>query len=666
MIPQATVDQILDTARIDEVVGDFVTLKRRGANLIACCPFHNEKTPSFYVSPSKGIFKCFGCGKAGSAVGFVMEHEHCTYVEALRYLANKYHIEVREKEESLEELAQKQRTESLMLVSEFAQKFYVDALKTGEGRAVGQAYLRQRGLDDETVAHFGLGWAPGGRTAFTDTAIAAGYKPEYLVETGLSIRYDDGRLVDRFHERAMFPIHSLSGRVIAFSGRTLKSDPNIAKYVNSPETPIYIKSRALYGLYLAKTEISKQDRCYLAEGNVDVLSMHQLGIRNILASCGTALTTEQIRIIGKFTENVTVMYDGDKAGIHAALRAIGMILEQGMNVSLLLFPDGDDPDSYCRKHTLEEVRDFISRNEMDFLSYMIQVNPVPLNDPLGRAKLINEAADTIALIPDAVKRTVFVSSAAEKFGIDVNVIFQRISETRRRLADERDKAMERDKRRAAADVKSEPDFSGQPAAPVAEALETESLPTLEALLEVKSVAPAERDLLTFILTHGTEVLDFETDSEYYSGSELDKPLVADFIRTALEDDGASFLNSVFGRAYDAYMAEYDEGYSQNDIIRKLMNSSDRAVALVTAELSVERYQLTVREFESALTAVSTWLVTFVPKAILCFHDSHLCHSIAVVREKLPGASEPEEQTRLLSEMRRLQAIQRKVKARLGR
>ena len=406
MITQATVDQILDAARIEEVVSDFVTLRRRGASLVACCPFHNEQTPSFYVTPSKGIFKCFGCGKAGSAVGFIMEHEHCSYVEALKYLAKKYHIEVQEREDSPEELAQKQKSESLMLVSDFAQKFFSDNLKTAEGRALGLQYLHSRGLDDNTIARFGLGWAPSAKSALADAAIAAGFKAEYLIETGLCIRYDDGRLVDRFHERVMFPIHSVSGRVIAFSGRTLKSDTNIAKYVNSPETPIYVKSRALYGLYLAKASIARYDRCYLAEGNVDVVSMHQLGIDNVLASCGTSLTEEQIRIIKKFTENVTVMYDGDKAGIHAALRAIGMILKEGMNVRLLLFPDGDDPDSYCRKHTLEEVRSFIASNEEDFLSYMIRVNPLGDGDPLKRAKLINDIADTIALIPDAVKRSV--------------------------------------------------------------------------------------------------------------------------------------------------------------------------------------------------------------------------------------------------------------------
>ena len=311
MIPHETVDRILDAAQIADVVGDFVTLKRRGANFTACCPFHNEKTPSFYVSPSKGIYKCFGCGKSGTAVGFVMEHERLSYAEALKYLAKKYNIEVVEKEVSAEELALRQRNESLLLVSEFAGKFFQDSLSTEDGRTIGYAYFRSRGLEDETIRKYGLGWAPRNRTSLSEAARAAGYKEEFLIETGLSIKYDDGRLVDRFHDRVIFPIHSVSGRVIAFGGRTLRTDKTVAKYVNSPETEIYVKSRSLYGLYFAKSEISRLDRCILVEGYLDVLSMHQLGITNVVASSGTSLKVEQIRLIRKFTENITIIYDYD-------------------------------------------------------------------------------------------------------------------------------------------------------------------------------------------------------------------------------------------------------------------------------------------------------------------------------------------------------------------
>ena len=663
MIPQETVDRILDAARIDEVVGDFVTLRRRGANLVACCPFHNEKTPSFYVSPSKGIFKCFGCGKAGSAVGFVMEHEHYTYVEALKYLANKYHIEVKEKEETVEEIAARQRTESLMLVSEFAQKFFVNnLLHTDEGRNLGLAYLHSRGLDDETIERFGLGWAPSGRTALTDAALAEGYKAEYLVEAGLAIQYDDGRVVDRFHERAMFPIHSLAGRVIAYSGRTLRSDSEVAKYVNSPETPIYVKSRALYGIWLAKGDISKADKCLLAEGNVDVVSMHQLGLRNVVASCGTSLTEEQIRIIKKFTNNITVMYDGDKAGIHAAQRAIGMILKEGMNVSLVLFPDGDDPDSFCRKHTLEEVRAFISENETDFVSYMALVNPVPANDPLGRANLINDIADTISVIPDAVKRSVFVDALAQRFGVETRIIFERINADRRKMIDDERKEAERARRRAEAGL--QPDYD--PARGEAPAPAPRPAPQgLEAMEVNKTLAPAERELLTFILSNGTDELDFESDSDYYSGSEDDKPTVADFIRASLEADGIAFSNKAFRDTYDAYMKEYDEGYGQEEIVRMLLNSPDRTVAFVTAELSMEKHQLTVKNFEDALTTRASWLVNFVPKAILVYAEKRIEDRMSTLIKSLATASEGE-QIAIMSEMQKLSAAQKRVKIKIGR
>lgn len=663
MIPQETVNLILDTARIDEVVSDFVTLKRRGASLVACCPFHNEKTPSFYVTPSKGIFKCFGCGKAGSAVGFVMEHEHLSYVEALKYLAHKYHIEVKEKEETAEDIALKQKNESLMLVTEFAQKFYVESLHSQEGRALGLSYLHSRGLDDETIDRFGLGWAPSGRTALTDAASREGFKLEYLEEAGFISRHDDGRVLDRFFERAMFPIHSLSGRVIAYSGRTLKSD-GIPKYVNSPETPLYVKSRALYGIYLAKGEISKQDKCYLAEGNVDVVSMHQLGIRNVVASCGTALTVEQIRIIKKFTDNVTVMYDGDGAGIHAAQRAIGMILKEDMNVRLVLFPDGDDPDSFCRKHTLEEVNAFIEANETDFVSYMVRVNPLSGNDPLKRAELVNLISDTIALIPDPVKRSVFIDSLSETLGIDRSIVFNRIRGGRRQMQEDERKEAERARRREEAGLRPDYDPNGEAEPEPLEKKAAAGLPAQPAAENV-TVLQAEKDLLNFILSYGTEELDFESDSEYYSGDESEKPLVADFIRCSLEEDGTSFLNTPLRVTYEAYFEEYDKGFPQDAIIKTLLNSPDRAVASVTADLSMEKHLLTVKNFENALTTTSSWLVNFVPKAILVYAERRLENEVRELRNKLEKASD-DDQAEILISIQKLQWAQKKVKVKIGR
>ena len=652
---------ILDTAQIADVVSDYVTLKRRGANFVACCPFHNEKTPSFYVSPSKGIYKCFGCGKAGTAVGFVMEQEHCSYVEALRYLARKYHIEIVEEQESAEDIARRQRGESLLLVSEFARKFFSDQLRSGEGRAVGYAYYRSRGIEDATIEHWGLGWAPGGRTALVDAARAAGYKDEYLLGAGLAVQNDDGSLSDKFRERVMFPIHSVSGRVIAFSGRTLRSD-NPAKYVNSPETEIYVKSRNLLGIYFAKAAIAREDRCILVEGNVDVVMMHQLGITNVVASCGTSLTVEQVRLIKKFTENITIMYDGDSAGIHAALRGIPMVLAEGMNVRIVLLPDGDDPDSFSRKHTQEEVRAFVRDNEQDFVVFKTGLLlGQAAGDPLRKAGLINDIADTIAQIPDAVKRSTYAEATAQQFGIEVSVLFDRINRTRRQLQEDALKAAEREERRrrnglqpnayetVTGDIRPEP----------------EPAPTPQTWVEENPIlAPAERELLFFLLRYGCNELDFESDSDYYSGSEQDKPSVADFIRDAFSD-GTRMANSAYAAVYDAYMDLYAEGYGQDEIVKRLLDAEDRRVAAVAAELSTEKYRLTVSAFERSMTTTESWLVAQVPRSILNYAERRMQDRYETLRRALPDAT-AEQEAAILAEMVKVQAAQRRIRKKLGR
>ena len=658
MIPQETVSLILDTAKIEDVVGDYVTLKRRGANYVACCPFHNEKTPSFYVSPSKGIYKCFGCGKSGTAVGFVMEEEHCSYIEALRYLAKKYHIEIQEEEESAEEIARRQRSESLLLVSEFAEKFFVSQLDTDEGRAVGRAYFRKRGLEDETVRKFGLGWAPSGRTALVDAALAAGYKMEYLLAAGVAVRYDDETVSDKFRERVMFPVHSVSGRVVAFSGRTLRSD-NPAKYVNSPETEIYIKSRNLLGIYFAKSEMSRLDECILVEGNIDMVMMHQLGIRNVVASCGTSLTVEQIRLIRKFTENVTIMYDGDSAGIHAALRGITMVLSEGMNVKVVLLPDGDDPDSFCRKHTLEEVRSFMASSEQDFISFKSELLLREAGgDPLKRANLINDIADTIAAIPDPVKRSTYVAATAERFKVESSILFDRIAVTRRKMLEEKSREEFRENRRREAEDRAA-SSSGQPAEvrqSTAERAWTE---------ENRTLAAAERDLLCFLLTHGCDELDFESDSEYYSGDESCKPTVCDFIRDALESDGTKMANSAYAAVYDAYTGLYDRGLPQDVIVKTLLDSQDRRIAAVTAELSAEKYRLSVSALRDAMTTVPSWLVAQLPKTIMLYAERRIQDRINGIRRSLAEADE-QTQIGLLQEMKRLRDAQLRIKKKTGR
>lgn len=640
MIPRETVSLILDTARIEEVVSDYVTLKRRGANFVACCPFHNEKTPSFYVSPSKGIFKCFGCGKSGSAVGFVMEEEHCSYADALRYLARKYNIEIHEKEETAEDIARRQRSESLLLVSEFAQKFFVSQLSTREGAACGGEYFKSRGIEPGTIAKFGLGWAPAARSALVDAALAAGYKAEYLLDAGVAVQREDGSLADKFRERVMFPIHSVSGRVIAFSGRTLRSD-NPAKYVNSPETEIYVKSRNLLGIYFAKSEISRLDKCILVEGNIDMVMMHQLGIRNVVASCGTSLTVEQIRLIHKFTDNITIMYDGDSAGVHAAIRGLSMILSEGMNVKVVLLPENEDPDSFSRKHTLREVQAYIEGGEKDFITFKTDLLLEQAEgDPLKKAELINDIADTIAVIPDPVKRSTYVDETARRFGVESAILFQRISGVRRSGA-------------AGTQAQSRPEPE-------------EPAPVQEWTEENRLLAPSEKDLLSFLLTHGCDELDFPSDSEYYGGDEDFKPSVADFIRDALEADGTKMANSAYAAVYDAYMALYDEGLVQDDIVKRLLDSPDRTVASVAAQLSTHKYMITVKAFENALTTVPSWLAAQVPRAIMCYADCRISDRLEQLRRTLSEELSPEVQTASMQEMVKLQAARKRIRKMIGR
>ena len=682
MIPQETVNRILDAAQIVDVVGDFVTLKKRGANHIACCPFHNEKTPSFSVSPSKGIYKCFGCGKSGTAVGFVMEHENLSYTEALKYLAKKYHIEVVEKEETAEEIARRQRNESLLLVSEYAGKFFQDSLQTPEGQSIGYQYFRSRGLEDETIRKYGLGWAPVSRKALSEAARAAGYKEEFLIETGLSIKYDDGRLVDRFFDRVIFPIHSVSGRIIAFGGRTLKTDKSVAKYVNSPETEIYVKSRSLYGIWFAKNEMSRQDRCILVEGYLDVLSMHQLGLKNVVASSGTSLTVEQIRLIRKFTNNVTIIYDGDSAGIKAALRGIGLVLKEGLNVKVVLLPEGQDPDDFARRHTLEEVQDHIARNEQDFIGFKTDLLLGEAgNDPIKRAGLINDVADTIALIPDAVVRAVYVRTCADKFEIDEQILTERVSRSRSDMLlaeqKERERARQREDARASAQphMAPAPDGSDVPPpsyedyGPEGEAyppMDMPAVPVVEegVVINEPYLAPCERELLGFILEEGCTELDFDRDSKFYIEGE--KVNVAEFIDGILADDEADFVNRSYRKVYEEYFRMYDEGLTQQQMQKRLLDSMDMEVAAVARDLLIEKHQLTVKNYEQSLTAVSTRLVMYVPKTLLTYQVKKVELFLKELTAELAQTSDPGRQVEIMTRIGEFNKARTRLNNELGR
>ena len=669
MIPQETVNRILDAADVVDVVGDFVTLKKRGANHMACCPFHNEKTPSFVVSQSKGIYKCFGCGKSGTAVGFIMEHESLSYTEALKYLARKYHIEVVEKEETAEEIAKKQRNESLLLVSEFAGKFFQESLKTPEGQSIGYQYFKSRGLEDETIWKYGLGWAPVSRKALSDAARAAGYKEEFLTETGLSIKYDDGRLVDRFFDRVIFPIHSVSGRVIAFGGRTLKTDKSVAKYVNSPETEIYVKSRSLYGIWFAKNEISRQDKCILVEGYLDVLSMHQLGVKNVVASSGTSLTVEQIRLIRKFTNNVTIIYDGDGAGIKAALRGIGLVLKEGLNVKVVLLPEGQDPDDFARRHTLEDVQDHIARNEQDFIGFKTDLLLGEAgNDPIKRATLINDVADTIALIPDAVMRAVYVQTCAAKFDMEEQILTDRVSRSRTQMLLTEQKERERERESAermqaqAVDVPPMPTDIPEDI-PVDMPMEPVTVDAGPVMNE-PHLAPCEKELLEFILREGCTELDFDKDSPFYVEGETIN--VAEFIDGILADDEADFVNLPYRKVYEEYFRMYDEGLTQEQICRRLLDNVDREVSDIAKDLLIEKHALTVENYEKSLTSMSTILVMYVPKTLKTYQVKKVELYLKELTVELARTEDPDRQIEIVTRFNEYNKARARLNNELGR
>ncbi len=468
MIDQATIDRIMDAAQIYDVVSDFVTLRKRGVNYVGLCPFHDDKTPSFYVSPAKGLCKCFACGKGGNAVHFIMEHEQLTYPEALRFLAKKYGIEIKERELTGEEKAAQSERESLFVVNQWANDYFRRTLRqTEEGRNIGMAYFRSRGFRDDIIEKFQLGYCTESHDAMAREALSKGYKKEYLVKTGLCYETDDHRLRDRFWGRVIFPVHTLSGKVVAFGGRVLAAATKgvKVKYVNSPESEIYHKSNELYGMYQAKQAIVKQDRCYLVEGYTDVISMHQSGVENVVASSGTALTTQQIKMIHRFTNNLTVLYDGDAAGIKASLRGIDMLLEEGMNIKVCLLPDGDDPDSYARKHNSTEFQDFIKEHETDFIRFKTNLLMEDAGqDPIRRAELISNIVQSISVIPEAIVRDVYIKECAQLLHVEDRLLVSEVAKRREKEAERKAEQRERERRRTTADA---PATASETAAPTA-------------------------------------------------------------------------------------------------------------------------------------------------------------------------------------------------------
>lgn len=598
MISKDTIDKILDAAQIEDVIGDFVALRRRGANFTACCPFHNEKTPSFSVSPSKGIFKCFGCGKAGNAVNFIMEHEQLGYVDALKYLGRKYGIEVTDREETKQEADNRLKGESLMAVSQYAQEFYTNVLwNTDQGRSVGLSYFKERGFSEETIRKFMLGWAPGGKDNMSKAAQKAGYKKEFLIGSGLSVEKESGgELTDRFYERVMFPVHSISGRVIAFGGRTLRGEKNIAKYINSPETEIYIKSRSLYGIYFAKSSISKLQKCYLVEGYTDVISFHQCGVENVVASSGTSLTTEQIRLIKRFSPEVTVLYDGDAAGIKASLRGIDMILEEGLRVKVVLFPDGEDPDSYARKYGADKLRSFLEESEEDFIEFKTRLlSAETKKDPVKRAQLISEIVASIAVIPDAISRAVYIEECSLRLNISEEILSSEVKKLRR-------------KRQYGA-YASTPEEYSEPGVPkYFPPLETgERLPHF---ITDTYCEPAERELLYYLIKFGEHPL---------YGSDEENPVsvtVSQFILSELQTDDLELQNLVYKSIFNEYYQVKDK--EQKEIQKHFLNHENQDFVKVVLDLLHQEHSLTIKQFVAEIPPEEHLLSTIVPKSILIY------------------------------------------------
>lgn len=572
MIDPQTVAKIHDAAKIEEVVGDFVSLRKRGANLVGLCPFHNEKTGSFNVSPARGIFKCFGCGEGGNAVRFLMLHEHLSYPDALRYLAKKYHIEIVEKELTDEEKSQLSDRDNMLNVNEFAVNYFVKNLEKDEGRAVGRAYLHERGFSDDIIAKFALGYSVNSYDDFYNEAHRRGFADKYLVTTGLVFKNDKGTFTDRFRGRVMFPIHSLAGKVIGFGGRILEKNDKLAKYVNSPESEIYNKSNELYGIFFAKNQIVKQDRCFLVEGYTDVISMHQAGVENVVASSGTSLTDGQIKLIHRFTQNITVIYDGDAAGIKASIRGIDMLLEYGMNIKAVLLPDGDDPDSFARKNNASDFIEYIERHQVDFIEFKINMmSDEAKNDPVKKADMIGDVIKSIAIIPNQIIRATYVKECASRLEIDEAVIYNEINKILRKRHEDEFKRRESQTNRAANALQNT----------ATQAPDNESAALQQATRKDRNALyKHEKELIRFVVREGQKRLVEADNGQGYLN-------VGEYIYNVLNINGLHIQTPVFARILEEFHCNADS--AEFDCENYFKNHADLEINALAIEFLTDKY-----------------------------------------------------------------------------
>ncbi len=620
MIPHDTISQIFDAARVEEVVGDFVALKRRGSNFTGLCPFHNERTPSFHVSPTKGIYKCFGCGKAGNSVNFVMEHEKFTYPEALRYLAKKYHIDIQEEAETAEQIADKSAREGLLAITDFAARFFADQLfNTDEGLSVGLSYFHGRSFSDDTIREFQLGYSPEEWDAFTKHAQKNGFSNDMLEKSGLSIN-KDGRLYDRFRGRVMFPIHSQAGRVIGFGGRIMTSDKTRPKYVNSPESEIYNKSKVLYGISFAKHSIAANDMCFLVEGYTDVISMYRAGVQNVVSSSGTSLTVDQIRLIKRYTPNITILYDGDPAGIKASFRGIDMILEQGMNVKVVLFPDGEDPDSYARTRRGAEVQEFIQQNAKDFIHFKIDLLLSETGrDPLKRVAVLKEFIESISLIPDQLTRLAYVKESADRMQMDEKAILNELNKLLRKK------------------------FTQKSGSTPTEAEEIDNLFVPEPAEQQQesfdelSTDEIEREIIRQLLLYGDDEIETNYPDPVNGEPVKNKVKAASFIINDIMADELDFSNAQYQQIFNTCVSELK---NNPDIdYRKLTNHPDNAVSGPVIDLIATKYTFSPNWEKRKIRLLQEHEVLdfLIPNSILSFKSKRVRQILKELLEKIKNA-----------------------------
>ena len=636
MIDKATIDKIMDAANIVDVVSEFVSLRKAGVNYKGLCPFHDEKTPSFVVSPSKGYCHCFSCGKGGNAVGFIMEHEQMTYPEALRWLAKKYNIEIHERELTDDEKREESERESLFIVNDWALHYFQDNLfNTQAGQAIGMQYFRSRGFRDDTINRFQLGYALPERDALARAATAKGFKEEFLVTTGLCYRREDGRLQDRYAGRVIFPVHTVTGRVVAFGGRILENNKKLAKYVNSPESLIYHKSNELYGIYQAKHAITKQDRCYLVEGYIDVTSMHQSGVENVVASSGTSLTTGQIRLIHRFTNNITVLYDGDSAGIHASIRGIDMLLAEGMNVKVLLLPDGDDPDSFAQKHTAQEFRDYIEAHQTDFIEFKTNLLLKGVTDPIKRSEAISSIVKSVSVIQDQITRATYITECAHRLGMSEATLINTANQFIRGEIEEKQKEQRREEAKADGPLKP-----------------------LQPLAPVRQQPDVEYMLIQMVVRHGQEILYKGITPA--DGGTVDLS-VSQYIGYDLGADNLAFKNPMYNRMLaEAVEHNNDEGFNAEEYFT---HHPDIDISRTATEMAIDHFQLSkslqVRRDEDTLR-------NQVEHLILDFRMDYVeQHLKDLQREITLSANDTEKVMRLMAEYKDMQVIRNEIARELG-